>query len=149
MGEKCEPKVEAKDTQNQASTATKIAVVFGILSILLAVIVVLMSVNVIPTMNSNRAARLINVGVGGSNDAGAHSLHITGYICNVGLETAYKTQIHVTGVYTQGGQAIDTYVPISPSIIYSQEYAEINAYVTYAGDNLGSWYVEPVWSYTP
>jgi hypothetical protein len=149
MGETCEPKVEAKDTSNQASTATKIAVVFGILSIVLAVIVIMMSVNIIPTMNSNRSARLINVGMGGYDNAGSRTLHVSGYVVNVGLETAYKCQLHITAVYTQGGEAINTYIPIDPQIIYSQQFRNVDVDVGYSAPGLGSWEITPEWTYTP
>jgi len=139
-----EVKVEPKK-----DTARQIAVVFGILSIVLALLVILMAVNVIPTVNSNRAAKLINVGMGGQDYGSEHRLHISGYVCNVGLETAYKTQLHVTGVYTTGGAAIDTYVDINPSIIYSQKSAYVEADVPYSADGLGSWYITPVWTYSP
>ena len=141
-----ETKVGAKDS---ASIATKIAVVFGILSIVLAVIVIMMSVNIIPTMNSNREARLITVGMGGSNDEGSRTLTIKGYVVNVGLDAAYKCQLHITGVYTEGGEAINTYKPIDPGVIYGQKFREVTLQVGYSAPGLGSWEITPEWSYSP
>ena len=137
-------------TVQQKNPVRTIAVSLGILSIVLALIIILMTVNIIPTMNTNRTAKLVNVGMGGQDFPGQHSLHITGYVCNVGLETAYHTQLHVQGVYTTGGEAIDTYVPIAyGGVIYGLDNTKVDAVVTYSADGLGSWTITPIWSYTP
>ena len=67
-----------KEAKSEANTVRQIAVVLGVLSIVLPVLVILMTVNAIPTMNNNRAARLVNVGMGGNNLPDQHVLHITG-----------------------------------------------------------------------
>ncbi len=127
----------------------QIAAILGILCIVLAVMVILTATNVIPTMNSNRAARLVNVGMGGYDIPNQHVLHIDGYVCNVGLDTAYHVQVHVVGEYTTGGEAIDTYVDVGSGIVYGGENAHITANVAYSANGLGSWIITPVWSYTP
>jgi hypothetical protein len=90
-----------------------IALALGVLSVIQAIIIILMAANVISTVNSNRAARLINVGMGAQDNPSSHTLRITGYDTNVGIEPAYHAQIHVTAVYTQGGEAINTWVTIA------------------------------------
>jgi hypothetical protein len=127
----------------------QIAAILGILSIVLAVMVILLAVNVIPTLNSNRSARLVNVGMGGVDVPDQHIVHIHGWVCNVGLDTAYHVQIHVVGVYTTGGEAMDTYVDVGSGTVFGSYSAEVTADVGYSANGLGSWTVTPVWSYTP
>ncbi len=135
---------------NNQDTAKKIAAVFGILCIVLAAIIILMIANIIPVANSNVAPRLVNVGMGGRDNPNQHSLQIIGYVCNTGLQTAYKTQVHVVGVYTTGGVAIDTYVPIgNGQVIYGQGSTFVDAAVSYSADGLGSWTITPIWENSP
>jgi hypothetical protein len=127
----------------------QIAAILGILSIVLAVMVILTATNVIPTLNSNRSARLVNVAMGGYDIPNQHVLHIHGYVCNVGLDTAYHVQVHVVGVYTTGGEAMDTYVNVGSGVVYGGDNSEVTADVAYSANGLGSWTITPVWSYTP
>ncbi|MFB3889181.1 MAG: hypothetical protein ACE14S_06790 [Candidatus Bathyarchaeia archaeon] len=139
---------ESKPEKN--GSATRTATALGILSIALAVITILMAVNIIPTMNSNKAAKLVNVGIGGYDQPRQHTLRVTGWICNTGLEPSYHTQLHVQGVYTTGGEAIDTYVDIgNGGVVYGQDSAKVDVNVGYSADGLGSWTVTPVWTYVP
>jgi hypothetical protein len=142
---------EKKETiKKEADVTRQIALALGVLSVVLAIIIILMAANVVPTVNSNRAARLINVGMGAQDNPGARTLHITGYVTNVGLEPAYHAQIHVTAVYTQGGEAIDTWVNIgNGGIIYGSDSARISTDVTYSAEGLGSWTITPAFSATP
>ncbi len=143
-------KGRVQDMSENKSGTKKIAGALGILCIVLAVLVILLATNVIPTMNSNRPARLVNVGMGGYDLPNQHTLHISGYVCNVGVETAYRTQIHVVGVYTTGGEAMDTYVDIgNGGVIYPGGSAKVDTHVAYSADGLGSWTITPVWTYTP
>ena len=129
---------------------SSIATAFGLLSIVLAIIIILLAFNIIPTANSNRPAKLVNVGLGGSDFPSQHTLHLSGYVCNGGVDTAYHTQLHVVGVYTTGGEAMDTMVPIgNGGVIYGADSTKINVDVSYSAAGLGSWTVTPVWSATP
>jgi hypothetical protein len=108
----------------------------------LAIIIVLLAFNVIPTANSNRPAKLVNVGLGGADAPSYHTLHISGYFCNVGVETVYHTQLHIVGVYTAGGQAIDTFDSIgNGGVIFGADSTKVSAVVSYSADGLGSWTV--------
>ena len=126
-----------------------IAFALGVLVIVLAFVTILMAVNVIPTVNSNRAARLVNVGMGGFDNSNQRILHISGYVCNVGLDTAYHAQVRVKGVYTAGGEAMNTLVDIPPGTIFGGDSLRVEADVQYSAPGLGSWTITPVWSYTP
>ncbi len=144
MTENRETKQEAKATANQ------VAIALGAISVVLAIIVILMAVNVIPTLNSNREARLINVGMGAQDSPGTHTLQISGYVTNVGINPGYHCQIHVTAVYTTGGSAIDTWVNIgNGGIIYGGDSTRVVTSVPYSADGLGNWYITPAWSDTP
>ena len=129
----------------------QVATALGALSIVLALVVMLMAVGVIPTINSNRAPRLVNVGVGANDIASQHILRISGYVCNVGIETAYHTQIHVEALYETGGVAVDTWVDIgNGGVIYGAEFTKVSVDVSYSSSasGLGSWRMTPVWSAT-
>jgi hypothetical protein len=139
----------AEGKQNKTDP-TKIAVALGVLCIVLALIVVLMGANVVPTFNSNKAARLINVGMGAQDIPSSHILRISGYVTNVGLDPAYHAQIHVTAVYTQGGEAIDTWVNVgNGGIIYGGDSVRVVTDVGYSSDGLGSWTITPAWANAP
>ena len=138
------------------NSAKKIAIIFGITSIILAALVVLTFTNTIPTMNSNRAAKLVNVGLG-ARDLGqdppeyVRSVRVDGYVCNVGIETAYKTKLHVVANYVTGGVALDQYITIGDGgIIYGGESARIFLDIPYAGDtDIGNIILTPEWNDSP
>jgi hypothetical protein len=135
----------------KSGAAKQVATALGILSIVLAVIVMLLAMGIIPAVNSNRAPRLVNVGVGGYDIPDQHVLRINGYVCNVGVDTAYHTQIHVRALYETGGVAIDTWVDIgNGGVIYGAESTQVKVDVGYSGSasGLGSWTMEPMWSTT-
>jgi hypothetical protein len=126
--------------------------------IVLAIVVVLMAVNVIPTLNSNRAAKLVNVGMGARDlgqdpTAGSRALRVEGFVCNVGVESAYKCRLHIVAVYATGGNAIDTYIDIgigNSGVIYGSDSAKVSLDISYSADAaLGSWTMTPIWSATP
>jgi hypothetical protein len=145
--------LEKKSTDKspvEKSQLKTITYTFGVLSIVLALLVVLMAFNAIPTANSNRPARLVNVGLGGNDLPSQHVLRLSGYVCNVGVDPAYHTQLHVVGVYTTGGEAMNTYVNIgNGGIIYGSDSVKVSVDVSYSADGLGSWTLTPVWSSAP
>ncbi len=141
---------ENKETKKEANVANQVAIALGAISVILAIIVILMAVNVIPTLNGNRDARLINVGMGAQDSPSNHQLQISGYVTNVGLLPAYHAQIHVTAVYTTGGTAIDTWVNIgNGGIIYGGDSTRVVTSVSYSAEGLGSWYITPAWTDAP
>ena len=125
-------------------------IVLGVATVVLAVVVVLLFVNVIPTVNGNRAARLVNVGLG-SRDLG-QEVHVEGYVCNIGVETAYKTRLHVVAYYVTGAVALDQYVNIGDGgIIYGGgESTRVDLNIPYSGDaDIGNCILTPQWSQSP
>ena len=141
--------------ENKAS-GNKFLIILGITTAILAIIVVLMFVNIIPTWNSNREARLVNVGLGArdltqSPPYTEKAIHIEGYVCNVGIETAYKTKLHVEAYYVTGGTALDQYVTIGDGgLIYGGESTKIDINIPYTGSTeIGNCIITPECSLTP
>lgn len=142
--------------EERRSYGKKVTIIFGVTTAILAVVVVLMFANVIPTLNSNREAKLVNVGLG-SRDLvqdppyNVKELMIEGYVCNVGVETAYKTRLHVVATYVTGGIALDQYLTIGEGgIIYGGDSTHVEINVPYTGNTeLGSCTLTPVWSNSP
>ncbi|MCW4015682.1 MAG: hypothetical protein NWF06_04870 [Candidatus Bathyarchaeota archaeon] len=140
----------------EKNSSNQLTIVLGITCVVLAVIIVLMASNIIPTLDSNREAKLVNVGLG-ARDMGQTSndriLRIEGYVCNVGIETAYKTRLHVVSDYAAGGNAIDTYIDIgigNGGVIYGGDSTKVSIDIPYSADAaLGSWTLTPIWSNTP
>ena len=138
------------------NSGKKIAVILGVTALVLAALVVLLFTNTIPTMNSNRAAKLVNVGLG-ARDLGQdpplyeRSVRVDGYVCNIGIETAYKTKLHVVAHYVTGGVALDQYITIGDGgIIYGGESARTYLDIPYAGDtDIGNIILTPEWSDSP
>jgi hypothetical protein len=138
------------------SSGKKVTIILGITTTILAIVVVLMFVNIIPTWNSNRAAKLVNVGLG-SRDLGqdpsynVRELRIECYVCNVGVETASKSKLHVVATYVTGGIALDQYVSIGDGgIIYGGESTKIELNIPYTGNtDLGSCTLTPECSQSP
>ena len=139
---------EPKNSRNRFS------IILAIVCAILVVVIVLMFLNCIPTMNSDREPALINVGLSG-RDLGQEypydnlNLRIEGYVCNIGVEAAFNTKLHVYAEYVTGATAIDTYVDLSYSPIRGGEFVEVNATVPYSvREELGSWILTPEWSNT-
>ena len=141
--------------ENKAS-GNKFLIILGITTAILAIVIVLLFVNVIPTWNSNREARLVNVGLGARDLAqdppyNQRAIHVEGYVCNVGIETAYKTKLHVVAYYVTGGTALDQYVTIGDGgLIYGGESTQININIPYTGSTeIGNCVLTPECSQTP
>lgn len=138
------------------SSGKKMPIILGITTAILAILVVLMFVNIIPTLNSNRAAKLVNVGLG-SRDLGqsppydVKAVYVEGYVCNVGLQTAYKSKLHVVAYYVTGGVALDQYVTLGASgMIYGGESTKIELNIPYAGnEDIGNCVLTPECSQSP
>jgi len=140
----------------QKPMSKKVPIILAITTTILAIVIVLMFANIIPTWNSNRDARLVNVGLGG-RDLGqeppydVQALRIEGYVCNVGVETAYKSKLHVVSTYVTGGVALDTYITIGDGgTIYGGDSFKVEVEIPYSGNTpLGSSTLTPVCSLTP
>jgi hypothetical protein len=96
---------------------------------------------------NSQAARIINVGLGAADNPYASQpyLHVSGYVCNVGTETAYNVKLHVTA--NQGSVvAIDQYLNIGT--IGKQDSKEVNNNFYYSGPALtqNSWTMTPEWT---
>jgi len=138
------------------SSGKKLSIILGATTIVLAILVVLLFTNTIPTMNSNRAAKLVNVGLG-ARDLGQdppiyeRSVHAEGYVCNIGIETAYKVKLHVVANYVTGGVALDQHITIgNGGIIYGGESVRVDMVIPYAGDtDIGNIVLTPEWSASP
>jgi hypothetical protein len=148
---------EGIDLGEQKSSVRTLPIILGVVIIVLALLVVLMFVNVVPTLNSNRAPKLVNVGLG-SRDLGqdaplyTRAVHVEGYVCNIGVETAYKTKLHVIAYYVTGAVALDQYVNIGDGgIIYGGgESTKVDMNIPYSGDaDIGNVILTPEWSPSP
>jgi len=140
----------------KATISKKIPILMGITIIVLAVIIILMFFNYIPTLQSKEDAQLINVGLGARDLAKdppytERALMVSGYVCNVGEKPAYRARLHVVAIYATGGTAIDTYLNIGDGgVIYGGDSIKIETTIPYSATaELGSWTLTPVWSATP
>jgi hypothetical protein len=93
-------------------------------------------------------AKVINVGLGARDERNTSEpyLFVSGYVCNVGSETAYNVRLHVIA-YQGSVQVINSYYEITDSLgRYDAEYVEANFY--YSGPELtpGSWTMTPEWT---
>jgi hypothetical protein len=108
----------------------------GVLCVVLAVLLILMTLDYIPTIHGTNNAYLINVSLGAA-DEGNGVLHIQGYIVNGGGSTAYNTQLHVVAYYVSGAKAIDTLVTIGSGTIVSRNSVQIDTTVNYSNSGVG------------
>ena len=99
---------------------------------------------------ASTAARVINVGLGANDNPYAYQpfLHVSGYICNIGSETAYNVRLHVTA-YRGSERVIDTYYNIGT--IAREDSRSINTNFVYSGSALtaNSWTMTPEWTNAP
>ncbi|MFZ7138635.1 MAG: hypothetical protein ACOWW1_09500 [archaeon] len=101
-----------------------------------------------------REANLMNVGIGASDHTEGEPpyLHVYGYVCNIGEDTAYNAKIHVTANHINGERAIDTYITIGqlPSMSQGSTY-KLEQFITYNGISLdvNSLSVTPEWTTEP
>jgi len=73
-----------------------------------------------------------------------HHLHVYGYVCNVGTNTAYSSKIHVVAYQSGGVKAIDTY--ISLGTIYGESWTSVDSSVYYSGSELTGWTLTLEWT---
>ena len=105
--------------------------------------------NQLANMNpSGTGAKVINVGLGARDEHNTSEpyLFVSGYVCNVGSETAHNVRLLVTA-YRDSVQVINKYYDIANSLgSYDAEYVEVNFY--YSGPALtpASWTMTPEWT---
>jgi cell division protein FtsB len=97
------------------------------------------------------AARVINVGLGADDNpySSPPFLHVSGYVCNIGSETAYNVRLHVTA-YRGSDRVIDSYYNIGT--IAKEDSRSVEAQFYYpAGSalNANSWTMTPEWTNAP
>jgi cell division protein FtsB len=96
------------------------------------------------------AARVINVGLGAADNPSSSPpfLHVSGYVCNIGSETAYNVRLHVTA-YRGSERVIDTYYNIGT--IAREDSRSIDENFVYSGSALtaNSWTMTPEWTNAP
>jgi hypothetical protein len=93
-----------------------------------------------------RVARLIMVNLKGEDVRpflGNPYLHVYGAVCNVGLEKAYNSRLHVTAYQADGVVAIDTYVILGD--IEAGTWKNVDAKIYYTGSALANWTMKPEW----
>jgi hypothetical protein len=71
-------------------------------------------------------------------------LHVYGYICNVGNNTAYNCKLHVVGYQSGGVVAFDTYIILGT--IYGYSWTSVDGSITYSGSSLTNWAITPQWT---
>lgn len=98
---------------------------------------------------ASTSARVINVGLGARDDRTNPNnpfLYVSGYVCNVGAETAYNVRLHVTA-YQGSVQVINDYYEVASSLAKDDSrYVEARFY--YSGPALthNSWTMTPEWT---
>ena len=97
---------------------------------------------------ANTAVRVINVGLGADDNAynSTHRfLRVSGYVCNIGSETAYNVRLHVTA-YRGSERVIDSYYNIGT--IAREDSRSVEAKFDYYGSalNADSWTMTPEWT---
>jgi hypothetical protein len=129
--------IEMSEKKNKNDVAIGLAIGLGVLCVVLAVLLIFMAFDYIPTINGTQNnAYLVNVGLGAS-DEGNGVMHIQGYVVNTGSSTAYHAQLHVVAYYVSGAKAIDTYVTIGSGIIASRDAVQIDTTVSYSNSGVG------------
>lgn len=99
---------------------------------------------------ASTAARVINVGLGADDNPYANPpfLHVSGYVCNIGSETAYNVRLHVTA-YQGSDQVINDYYNIGTIAKEDSRYVEAKFYYSGSALNADSWKMTPEWTNAP
>jgi cell division protein FtsB len=99
---------------------------------------------------ASTAARVINVGLGARDERSNPNepyLSVSGYVCNVGSETAYNVRLHVTA-YRGSVEVINSYYNVVNALgKEDSKYVEAEFYYP-AGSELtyNSWTMTPEWT---
>jgi chaperonin cofactor prefoldin len=98
-------------------------------------------------INTLSAPKLIKVHLMSDDNRpflGTPYLHVYGYVCNVGTNTAYSSKIHVVAYQSGGVVAIDTYIALGT--IYGESWTSVDSSVYYSGSGLVSWALTLNWT---
>jgi TolA-binding protein len=98
-------------------------------------------------INSLKAPKLIMVDLKSEDNRpwlGTPYLHVYGYICNVGTNTAYNSKIHVVAYQSGGVVAIDTYITLGT--IYGESWKSVDSNIYYSGSELVAWHLTLEWT---
>ena len=92
------------------------------------------------------AARVINVALGARDDRSNPNepfLYVSGYVCNVGAETAHNVRLHVTA-YRGSVEVINSYYDIASSLERDgSAYVEARFYYSGPALDVNSWTMTP------
>lgn len=98
---------------------------------------------------ASTSARVINVGLGARDDRSDPNnpfLYVSGYVCNVGSETAYNVRLHVTA-YQGSVRVINSYYEIASSLVKDgSKYVEARFYYSGPALTYNSWTMTPEWT---
>jgi Na+-transporting NADH:ubiquinone oxidoreductase subunit NqrC len=98
---------------------------------------------------ANTAARVINVGLGARDDRSNPNdpfLYVSGYVCNIGAETAHNVRLHVTA-YQGSVQVINSYYEIADALgREGSKYVEARFYYSGPALTYNSWTMTPEWT---
>jgi len=100
---------------------------------------------------ANTASRIINVGLGArdESDIAEPYLYVSGYVCNIGSETAYNVRLHVTA-YRGSVEVINSYYEIADSLgREASKYVEARFYYSGSALTANSWTMTPEWTNAP
>jgi len=98
-------------------------------------------------INSLKAPKLISVDLKAEDNRPWFQtpyLHVYGYVCNVGTNTAFNSKIHVVAYQSGGVVAINTYINLGT--IYGESWRRVDANIYYSGDALTSWTLTLEWT---
>jgi hypothetical protein len=98
-------------------------------------------------INTLEAPKLIKVHLMSDDNRpwlGTPYLHVYGYVCNVGTNTAYSSKIHVVAYQSGGVVAIDTYITLGT--IYGESWTSVDSNIYYSGSELVSWTLTLEWT---
>lgn len=109
----------------------RVPISLGVLCIVLAVLLILMTLDYIPTLSGSGGPYLINVSLGAS-DEGNGVMRIQGFVVNGGGSTANNAKLHVVAYYVSGAKAIDTMVQLGSGTIAGRESVRVDTTVNYS-----------------
>ena len=98
-------------------------------------------------INSLKAPKLIKVDLRAEDNRPwlqTPYLHVYGYVCNVGTNTAYNSKIHVIAYQSGGVVAIDTYITLGS--ISGESWTSVDTNVYYSGSALTGWTLTLEWT---
>jgi len=101
-------------------------------------------------IDSLKAPKLIKVHLMSDDNRpwlGTPYLHVYGYVCNVGTNTAYSSKIHVIAYQSGGVVAIDTYIILGT--IYGEIWGSVDSAIYYSGSALTGWSLTLEWTTSP